>query len=254
MSGQLVHFFAIVYSIAMLAAAGQETNYELFEFASSISVDDIYADGCTIMDLNSDGMPEVYLTASSGWQYHVFYYLNGEVHDVEDMTPWAWSNRLLYTSDGKLVMYTFPHTYGSDGILNYRVWQWGEEGYSLVEDLWRIPKEWDWNGEGDMNDPNNFVLTAADYISSDIAIDPFPLDEFSYADLLITQAEFERRTEGFNEAEVILNPYGNPQYQWDFDWWKEYDEDTYDEAYAIIRLEIAWEILNWEQIYASCYN
>lgn len=244
MSGQLVYFFAIVHSIAMLAATGQETNYELFEFASSISVDDIYANGCNIMDLNSDGMPEVYLTASYGWEYHVFYYLDGEVHDVEDMTPWAWSNRLSYTPDGKLIMYTHPHTYSVD-TYSYRVWQWGEDGYSLVEDLWMIPTEWDWNGEGNMNDPANIVPVAFDYISSNIAMDPFE-DESLYDDLLITQEEFERRTEGFNEAEVILNPYGNPQYQWDFDWWKEYGKDTYDEAYAVIRREIAQEILDWK--------
>lgn len=246
MSFILARFLAAACGTAMLAISGKEFDDELYKFAFSLPTDPIYANGCTTMDLNSDGMPEVYLTASSGWQYHVFYYLDGEVHDVADMTPWAWSNRLLYTSDGKLVMYTFPHTYGSDGILNYRVWQWGEEGYSLLEDLWRIPKEWEWNGEGDMNDPNNFVLTAADYISSDIAIDPFPLDEFSYADLLITQAEFERRTEGFDEAEVVLNPYG-ADYQWKFDWWRDFErEGMYDEAFTVIRAEIAWEILNWK--------
>lgn len=246
MNVQLARLIAAIYSTAMIAAAGQETNYDLVDFAYSISVDDIYVDGYTIMDLNSDGMPEVYLTASNGWQYHVFYYLDGKVHDVEDMTPWAWSNRLLYTSDGKLVMYTHPHTVGQRGILNCRVWQWGEDGYSLVEDLWRIPMEWEWNGQGDMNDPNNFVLVEADYISSDIAMDPFE-DESPYDDLLITQAEFERRTEGFDEAEVILNPYGAPDYQWDFDWWREFDrEGAYDEAYAVIRAEIAWKLLNWK--------
>lgn len=245
MSELLAQFAAVVYSIVMLVGTGQEPNYELYKFAVSISVDDIYANGCTIRDLNSDGMPEVYLTASSGWQYHVFYYLDGEVHDVEDMTPWAWSNRLLYTSDGRLVMYTFPHTVGTDGILNYRVWQWGEEGYYLAEDLWRVPTEWEWNGEGDMNDPNNFVLTAADYISSDIAMDPFE-DESSYDDLLITQEEFERRIEGFDEAEVVLNPYG-VDYQWEFDWWREFErEDMVDEAYALIRAEIVQELLNWK--------
>lgn len=239
-------FLAAACGIAMLAVSGKELDDDLYKFAFSLPTDHIYANGCTIMDLNSDGMPEVYLTASSGWQYHVFYYLDDEVHDVEDMTPWAWSNRLLYTSDGRLVMYTFPHTYGTDGILNYRVWQWGDEGYSLVEDLWRIPTEWEWNGEGDMNDPKNFVLTAADYISSDIAMDPFE-DESPYDNLLITQEEFERRTEGFDDAEVVLNPYGAPDYQWDFEWWREFDrKDMYDEAYAIIRVEIAWKILNWK--------
>lgn len=245
MSVQLAQVFATIYSIAMVVSTGQEPNYELYEFAASISVDDIYANECTIRDLNSDGLPEVYLTASSGWQYHVFYYLDGEVHDVEDMTPWAWSNRLLYTSDGKLVMYTHPHTVGQRGIFNYRVWQWGEDGYTLEEDLWQIPTEWEWNGEGNMNDPDNFVLTAADYISSDAAMDPFE-DESPYDDLLITQEEFERKIEGFADAEVILNPYGSPNEQWDFEWWRGYDEDTYDEAYAIIRGEIAKEILNWK--------
>lgn len=245
MSGQLMQLLATVYGITMVAASGQEPNYDIFEFASSISIDDIYANGCTIMDINSDGMPEVYLTASYGWKYHVFYYLDGEVHDVEDMEPWAWSNRLLYTPDGKMIMYTHPHTYAVD-TYSYRVWQWGEEGYSLVEDLWMIPTEWGWNGEGNMNDYANIVPIAFDYISSDVPVDPDLLDESLYADLLITQEEFERRTERFDEAEVILNPYGAPDYQWDFDWWKEYDEGTYDEAYAIIRGEIAKELLNWK--------
>ena len=244
MKVRLAQFLAAVYSTVMVAVAGQEVNYELIDFASSISVDDIYVNGCTIMDINSDGMPEVYLTASYGWEYHVFYYLDGEVHEVEDMEPWSWSNRLLYTPDGRMIMYTHPHTYSVD-TYSYRVWQWGEEGYSLVEDLCMIPTEWGWNGEGNINDSANRVPISFDYIASDVPIDPFSLDESSYAGLLITQEEFERMTEGFDEAEAILNPYGAPDYQWDFDWWKEYDEDTYDEAYAIIREEIAKAILNW---------
>ena len=242
---RLAQLLAMMYSVAMVATVGQETNAELVDFASSISVDDIYVNGCTIMDINSDGMPEVYLTASGAWRYYVFYYLDGEVHKVEDMEPWAWSNRLLYTPDEKMVMYTYPHTTGTDGILNYRVWQWGEEGYSLAEDLWRIPTEYGWNGEGDENDYNNYGPLEFDYILSDVAIEPLPLDESSYADLLITQEEFEGRIEGFDEAEDMLNPYANLYLQWDDDWWKEYDEDTYDEAYSIIREEIAEAILNW---------
>lgn len=246
MSVQLAHFLAIAYSIAVLAVTGQEPDHELCEFAISLPADFIYANGCTIMDINSDGMPEVYLTAENGWEYHVFYYLDGEVHDVEDMEPWTWSNRLLYTPDGKMIMYTHPHTYAVD-TYSYRVWQWGEEGYSLVEDLWMIPTEWGWNGEGNMNDSANIVPISFDYISSDVALDPFPINGFSYADLLITQEEFEQRTEGFDEAEVILNPYGAPNYQWDFDWWEEADrEGTHDEAFAVIRAEIVWELLNWK--------
>lgn len=250
MSVQLAQLFVIVYGIAMLAITGNDPNYELFEFASSISLEDIYANGCTIMDLNSDGMPEVYLTASNGWQYHVFYYLDGDVHDVEDMTPWAWSNRLLYTSDGKLVMYTHPHTTGV-GTYSYRIWQWGEDGYSLEKDVWFMPTEWGWNGQGDENDPYNRGPIEFDYILSDTVIDPFK-DEMPYDDLRIVQEsvtwdEFEQKTAWINEAEVILNPYGAPEYQWDFDWWREFErEDMYDEAFAAIGAEIAWELLNWK--------
>lgn len=243
----LAQIQALTYCVFMLVTTEQKPNYELVDFASSISVNDIYANGCTIMDINSDGMPEVYLTASSGWKYHIFYYIDGDVHEVEDMEPWAWSNRLLYTSDGKIVMYTYPHTYGTDGILNYRIWQWGEDRYFLLEDLWRIPTEYGWNGEGDENDYDNYGPLEFDYISSDIAIDPFPINEFSYDNLLITQEEFERRIEGFDKAEIVLDPLKDSYLSWDYEWWKQCEEYAeYDKAYVIIRREILEELLSWK--------
>ena len=241
-------FLAAVYCIVRLAATGQEPDYQLCAFAYSMPIDDLYVDGGSIVDINSDGMPEVCLIAAGGWQYGVYYYMDGEVRGVDDMTSWTWSNSLLYTPDGKLIMYTYPHTYGTDGILNYRVWQWGEDGYSLAEDLWRIPTEWGWTGEGDENDPLNQGPIEFEYISSDTAMDPFD-DDSPYDDLLITQEEFERKTDGFDKAEMILDAHRDSYFSWGHYWWEQYYENgeyDYDRAYAVIRQEILKELLVWK--------
>lgn len=245
----LTKSLAAVYCISMLTATGQEPDYQLYDLACSMPIDELHVEECTFMDINSDGMPEAYIGAAGGWQYGVYYYMDGEVRSVEDMTPWTWSSKLLYTPDGKLIMYTYPHTTGTEGNLNYRVWQWGEDGYSLAEDLWRIPTEWGWNGEGDENDYNNYGPLEFDYISSDVAIDPFPVNEFSYADLLITQEEFERRIDGFDKAEDVYDP--DTYLSWSYEWWNQYGKygeyaEEYDRAYAIIRQEILEGLLNWK--------
>ena len=247
MSIILAQFLAAIYCASMLVAIGQEPDYQLCVFAYSMPIDDLHVDGGSIVDINSDGMPEVCLIAAAGWQYGVYYYMDGEVRSVDDMSSWTWSSSLLYTPDGKLIMYTYPHTIGTDGILNYRVWQWGEEGYSLAEDLWRIPTEWGWNGEGDDNDPWNQGPIAFEYISSDVAMDPFD-DDSPYDDLLITQEEFEQKTDGFDKAEMILDAHRDSYLNWGHFWWEQYYEDgeyNYDKAYAAIRQEILEELLNW---------
>ena len=250
MSANLISakFLAAIYCISVLAVTGQEPDYQLCDLAFSMPIDELHVNGGSIVDINSDGMPEVCVIAASGWQFGVYYYMDGEVHSVADMTSWTWSSSLLYTPDGKLIMYTYPHTTGTAGILNYRVWQWEEEGYFLAEDLWRIPTEWEWNGEGDENDPNNHVLTAAAYISSDIAIDPFD-GVSTYDDLLITQEEFERKTDGFDKAKMILDAHQDSYLSWDHDWWEQYYEEgeyDYDRAYAAMRQDILKELLHWK--------
>lgn len=246
MSVQLAHFLATVYSIAMLAATGQVPDYQLCVFAYSLPIDELHVEKCNIIDINSDGMPEVYVMAATGWQCGAYYYLDGEVHSVEDMTSWTWSSSLWYTSDEKLIMYTYPHTVGTAGILNYRVWQWGEEGYSLSEDLWRIPTEWGWNGEGDENDYDNYGPLEFEYIASDTVMDPFD-DESPYDNLLITQEEFERKIDGFDKAEMILDSHKDSNIVWGFEWWRKYEEDAeYDKACTAIRQDILEELLKWK--------
>ena len=253
MGVRLAQFLVMVYSVAMVAA-GQGVDNRLNAFALSLPIE-YYVQGCSIMDINSDGLPEVYLSAASGWQYYVYYELDGELRAVEDMEPWAWSSRLLCTTDGKLILYTYPHTTGTDGILNYRVWRWEENGYFLADDLWRMPTAYGWNGEGDENDYNNYGPLEFEYISSDTVIDPFD-DDSPYDDWLITREEFERKIEGFNEAKVVLDPMtlweDDSILYWSDEWWDQYypsgkfDEDEYDKAIAAIKEEIAEELLTWQ--------
>ena len=242
---------AKICAMSILAATVQGAENRLSTFAFSLPIDEYYIQGCRIMDINSDGIPEVYLSAASGWQYYVYYELDGELREVEDMEAWAWSSRLLYTTDGKLIMYTYPHTTGTDGILNYRVWQWGEDGYFLADDLWRIPTEYGWNGEGDENDYNNYGPLEFEYIASDTVIDPFD-DDTPYDDLLISQEEFERRFEGISEAEIVLDPLtlwdDDSILYWSDDWWDQYYQynklDDWDKAITDIKEEIAEELIN----------
>lgn len=242
---------AKICAMSVLAAARQGVDNRISAFALSLPIDEYYVQGCSIMDINSDRIPEVYLTAASGWQYYVYYELDGELREVEDMEAWAWTSRLLCTSDEKLIMYTYPHTVGTEGNLNYRVWQWGENGYFLEEDLWRLPIEWEWDGKGSLDDFLDHATTEYVYLSSDKAIDPFN-DNFPYDDLLIMQEEFEWRTAGFDEAEIVLDPLtiweDDSILYWSDEWWDQYTElDEWDKAIAAIKEEIAKELLHWNQ-------
>lgn len=186
----------------------------------------VYIDRSIVEDINADGMPEVCLGAGSGWEYRVYYYLDGSVLQVEGLTPWTWSSGLCRTADGDLVMCAFPHTTGTEGILQYRIYEWGQTGYSLKEDLWRIPTEWD--GEEQR-------ITGFDYISSRTCIDPF--GDAAYADSLITQAEFEQRIENLGEMTSVFDSDSAKE-------WRDWEEDepaNVDEIYESIREEI----LNW---------
>ncbi|MDE6388912.1 MAG: hypothetical protein K2L82_14020 [Lachnospiraceae bacterium] len=89
----------------IIVAYGIVLRNPLYDFAALLPYDEaLCINGCAIADLNGDEMPEMYLTASSGWEYRAYYYMNGEVLSVDDIEPWTWSNELCYTRDGRLVM------------------------------------------------------------------------------------------------------------------------------------------------------
>ena len=210
----------------LIAAYGIVLQDPLYDFAASLPHDEMYINDSRIADMNDDGIPEVYISASSGWQYCVYYYLNGEVFVLDDLTPWAWSSELSYASNGQLVMSAYPHTVGTEGIMQYRIYEWGSEGYSLVEDLWRTPTEWNEEGE----------LLAFDYISADRCIDPY-IDEVDPA-WMISRTEYEQKIADFGEMTRLFNPYEG---RWDREWWQEH-EDADD-----IYVEIEEELLNWQE-------
>lgn len=210
----------------LIAAYGIVLQDPLYDFAASLPHDEnLYINDSRIVDLNEDGMPEVYISAGSGWQYCVYYYLDGEVFTLDDLTPWAWSSDLRYTSNGKLVMSAYSHTTGTAGIMQYRIYEWEPEGYFLVEDLWRTPTEWNEKGE-----PIGF-----NFISADRCIDPY-VDKVDSA-WLITGTEYEQKIADFGEMKSLLSPYED---SWDLEWWQEHENA--DDIYV----EIEKELLNWQ--------
>lgn len=211
----------------LIAAYGIILQNPVYDFAASLPHDEnLYINDCRIADLNNDGMPEIYISASSGWQYCVYYYLDGEVFVLDDLIPWAWSSELCYTSNDQLVMCAYPHTTGTAGNMQYRVYEWGNEGYFLVEDLWRTPNEWNEKGE-----PIGFH-----YISADRCIDSFT-EEVDSA-WLISQAEYEQKIAGFGEMTNLFSPY---EADWGTEWWQEHENA--DEIY----MAIEEELLNWQR-------
>lgn len=211
----------------LIAAYGIILQDPLYDFAASLPHNEnLYINDSLIADLNGDGMPEVYISAGSGWQYCVYYYMDGEVFTLDGLTPWAWSSDLCYTPGGKLVMSAYPHTMGTAGNMQYRVYEWETGGYSLVEDLWRIPIEWDENG-----DPVGF-----EYILADCCIDPF-IEEVD-SQWLISQTEYEQKVSGFGEMASLFGPYED---KWGWEWWQEHGDA--DEIYV----DIQKELLNWQQ-------
>lgn len=230
----------------LIASYGVVIQDPIYDFAASIPYDEtLYINDYAIADLNGDGMPEVYLTASSGWEYRVYYYLNGKVLVVDDIEPWAWSSRLCCTEDGRMVMCAVPHTTGTEGIMQHRIYEWGDEGYYLTEDLWRLPggamihisdePDYGLNGER--------TSEAADrepyYISADRCIDPW-LEQVELS-WLIPQTEYENKINGLDGMTDILNTYQSGQEKWGWDWWKEHDNP--EEIYMTIEAEL----LNWQQ-------
>ena len=227
---------AMNISACVMTAAyiGGPMQSELLQMAVMLPREDIYnmyLDKCKVEDYNGDGLPEVYLAAGSGWEYHVYYYLNGEMYTVEGLEPWAWSSNLYVTADGRLVLYTWPHTMGTAGNYNYRIYEWTDEGYRLTEDLWSEPDDWDWDGT---------VLSCV-YFSNKTAFDLLPGQDEDYAELQIPQEEYEQKIECLGNLTSVFED--EPQWGWDF--WQENDSEDELVMDGIYR-EIQEEILSWQ--------
>lgn len=206
---------------------------ELLQMAIMLPREDInnmHLDNCKVEDYNGDGLPEVYLAAASGWEYHVYYYLDGEMRTVKDLEPWAWSSDLCITADGHLVLYTCPHTMGTEGNYNYRIYEWTDEGYCLAEDLWSQRGEyWD-----------ETVLNCV-YFSSKSAFDPFASHKEDNEELQIPQEEYEQKIENLGS---LTSVFGDGL-EWGWDFWQENDYEDELVLDGIYR-EIQEEILNWK--------
>lgn len=233
MSALTVLLTAMNISACVLTAACNEgpMQSELLQMAVMLPREDVYnmhLDNCKVEDYNGDGVPEVYLAAASGWEYHVYYYLDGEMLTVEDLEPWAWTSSLCISADGHLVLYTWPHTMGTEGNYNYRIYEWTDEGYCLAEDLWSQRGEyWD-----------ETVLSCV-YFSSKSAFDPFP--DRDYVELQISQEEYEQRIENLGSLTSVFED----GLEWGWDFWQENDYDDELVLDGIYR-EIQEEILNWK--------
>lgn len=186
----------------------------------------------TVEDLNGDGLPEIYLSALNGYDYHVYYYLDGEMHEVEDLRPWTWTSYLEYTEDGHLLMSAFSHTTGTAGIEQYRIYEWTAQGYHMKEDLWRIPIDWEWEGWEGV--PVDFA-----YFSSEVPIDPSPDDEKGR----ISQEEYEKKLEDLGHRWTVFAD----GYYWSETWLSlHHSEDETkieDEKYG----RIQEQILSWHE-------
>lgn len=183
-----------------------------------------------VKDLNGDGVPEIYLSALNGYDYHVYYYLDGEMYSVKDLAPWTWTSCLEYTESGLLVLSAFSHTTGTAGIQQYRIYEWTATGYQMTEDLWRVPIDWDWEGT-----PIDFT-----YFSSETPIDPSSDKD---TELMISQEEYEQKIKSLDSRWTVFAD----GYYWSETWWSLHhgeDEDKVaDEKYR----RIQEQILSWEE-------
>jgi len=218
----------------MTAACNGGLQSEQLQTAVMLPREDVYSmylDKGKVEDYNGDGIPEVYLTAGSGWNYFVCYYLDGEMRTVEGLEPWAWSSDLCITEDGHLVLYTWPHTMGTAGNYNYRIYEWTDEGYCLAEELWSEPDEYDWE-EG--------TVLSCKYFSSKTALDPFAPHEGEGEEVQISQEEYERRIENLGKMTSVFED----GLTWGWEFWQEneYEDDSVKEG---IYREIQDQILNW---------
>lgn len=228
MSGIIFQLLIIAYGIAL-----QDPVYFL---AASLPEDDsIYINSATVEDINGDGMPEVCLSGGGGWEYRVYYYLDEEVHSVEQLMPWTWSSELYHTKQGTLVLYATAHTTGTAGNCQYRIYDWTQKGYVLREDLWRLPDEWEQDPDSEYGEwiPITFL-----YLSSTECIDPFHDEE--YANLLITETEYERKITELGELTSIVGCYDG---KWVYEREREQEDGDMDEIY----MELKKALLDWKK-------
>lgn len=227
----LMMAFNISVYVMTAAYNGVPVQSELIQMAIMLPREDMYLNKCKVEDYNGDGLPEVYLAAASGWEYHVYYYLDGEMHMVEDLEPWAWSSDLCITEDGHLELYTWAHTMGTEGIAQHRIYEWTPEGYRLTEDLWSEPDERDGDGT---------VLSCV-YFSSKSALDPFASHEEDNEELQISQVEYEQKIENLGKLTSVFSD--DDEWGWDFWEQHEYDDDSAkDELYR----KVQEQILSWK--------
>ena len=227
---------ALTVSSHVLTAVynGVPVQGELVQMAVMLPQDDIcnmYLDRSKVEDYNGDGIPEVYLTAGGGWQYLVCYNLDDELRMVEDLEPWAWSSELYYTADGYLVLYTWPHTTGTDGNYNHRIYEWTEAGYCLKEDLWSEPNECDLDG----------TALSCTYFFSETAANPFLNSDTDAEEIPITKEEYEQKIKDLGEMTSVFED----GLVWGWEFWQENDYDDESVRYGIYR-EIQEEVLNWQ--------
>lgn len=216
------------------AGDGDSVQKELVQMAAMLpweEVSHMYLDRGKVEDYNGDGIPEVYLTAGNGWEYAVYYYLDGGLHTVEGLQPWAWSSDLCVTKDGHLVLYTCPHTTGTAGNYNHRIYEWTEEGYCLEEDLWSKPDEYDQDG----------TVLKCRYYFSETATDPFLGSDADAEEIPITKEEYEKRIKDLGEMTSVFEE----GLEWGFNFWQEHDYEDVSVLVGVYR-QIQEEILNWE--------
>lgn len=225
----------IIASHVMMAAGNSEpVQKELAQMAAMLPWEEVsamYLDRGKVEDYNGDGMPEVYLTAAGGWEYRVYYYWDGEMRTVEELAPWTWTSSLYHTANGQLVLYAEAHTTGTEGTVQYRIYEWTKDGYCLTEDLWSFPEESDGNG----------TLLSCRYFLSETAIDPFPYEEEELAALEISKEEFEQKVNDLGEMTSVFED----GLEGGFDFWQENDYEDVSVTAGIYR-EIQEEILNWQ--------
>lgn len=221
--------------IMTVACNGSPVQEELLQTALMLPWEDITnymsLNKCKVEDYNGDGVPEVYLTGASGWGYAVYYWLDGELRTVEGLEPWAWSSDLCVTADGHLVLYTWPHTTGTDGIYNYRIYEWTQDGWCLEEDLWSEPDECDFDG----------TALGCTYFYAKTVADPFPYSDTEAEEIPITKEEYEQKISGLGEMTSVFE--GGLEWGWEF--WQENDSEDNAVLDDIYR-QIQEEILNWQ--------
>lgn len=186
----------------------------------------------TVEDWNGDGVPEVYLSGSSGWGYAVFYGVDGEMHALEDLEPWTWTSDLCYTESGNLLLYCWAHTTGTAGNCQHRIYEWTSEGYRFKEDLWCLPA-----GHNEEGEPDSFI-----YLLSEKAIDPFPFEEDDFANLRITKEAYDQEIEDLGQWYSVFNS----GCFWETDWWVERQDRDSQEVTDEVHQTIQRQILNWQ--------